>query len=58
MRNMLENINKKAKGKRYSSFTKSFYEVVKIWGCKKMLKILSLNGLGIHGGGVEHRQLE
>ena len=38
MRNMLKNINKKAKGKRYLSFTKSFYEVVKIWGGKRMLK--------------------
>ena len=43
LKNMIENINRKAKGKRYSSFTKSLYEVVKIWGGNRLVKLLSLN---------------
>ena len=36
-------MNKKPKGKRYSSFTKSMYEVVKIWGGERLVKFLSIN---------------
>ena len=43
IQNLVENLNKKPKGKRYTSFTKSLYEVVKIWGGNRMVQLLSLN---------------
>ena len=42
-RNLIENMTKKDKGKRYSSFTKSFYEVVKIWSGGRLVRFLSAN---------------
>ena len=43
VRNLIDNMNKKPKGKIYSSFTKSMYEVVKIWGGERLVKFLSIN---------------
>ena len=43
VRNLINNMNKKTKGKRYSSFSKSMYEVVKIWGGERLVKFLSIN---------------
>ena len=43
IQNLVENLNKKPKGKMYTSFTKSLYEVVKIWGGNRMVKLQSLN---------------
>ena len=41
--NIIKNSKKKSKGKRYSKFTKSMYEVARIWGGWRMVKFLSAN---------------
>ena len=55
LRNMIENVNRKPKGKRYSLFTKSLYEVVKIWGGSRLVKLLSLNLDGPDERTVRHQ---
>ena len=40
---IVRNIKRKAKGRRYSKFTKSLYEVARIYGGTRMVKFLSAN---------------
>ena len=43
MKNLLSNITKKNKGKRYTKFTKSMYEVTMIWGGTRLVNFLAAN---------------
>eukprot|EP00112_Aurelia_sp_Birch-Aquarium-sp1_P010292 Seg2203.8 transcript_id=Seg2203.8/GoldUCD/mRNA.D3Y31 product="hypothetical protein" protein_id=Seg2203.8/GoldUCD/D3Y31 len=43
VKNIITNMQKKPKGKRYSKFTKSMYEVARIWGGWRMVKFFSEN---------------
>lgn len=46
MANMAKNMNKSSRGHRYDSFSEKFYEVIRIWGGKRLVNFVAKNLCG------------